>query len=72
MQGKFPANGGKLRVSEQNPNFKFEILQRAQVTYQKAPLKIASKRVWGNLFTHKASGSNFNQVKNLMFKQYCF
>ena len=27
-----------------------------------APLKIASKRVCENLFTHKASGSNFNNV----------
>ena len=27
-----------------------------------APLKIASKRVCENLFTHKASGSNFNKV----------
>ena len=26
--------------------------------------KIASKRVWVNLFTHKASESNFNRVKS--------
>ena len=71
MQGKFPANGGKLRVSERNPNL-FEILQRAQVTYLTAPLKIASKRVWVNLFTHKASESNFNQVKNPMFDNTVF